>query len=230
MPAAKSKAKKTPKVTTALNVAFVLDMSGSMGHIRDAAVEGANQYVRDLQKDKDADTTRLTFVCFDTEYEVWYENQPVNEIEFIGDRYQPRGGTALYDAIAKTIARLDAAGRKDEKHLVVILTDGFENSSIEYAIAAGGRERLAKLIDAYEKRGNWTFVYLGANDADVTATAAAISIPAGNAAYYKANVSSTDSVMRSVSNVTGTLKGSTAYAASGTSFEDANEKLDYRED
>jgi uncharacterized protein YegL len=207
-------------VSTALNVAFVLDMSGSMGYIREAAVEGANQYVRDLQKDEEANTTRLTFICFDTEYEVWYENQPVTEIEFIGDRYQPRGGTALYDAIAKTIARLDAAKRGDEKHLIVILTDGHENSSVEYAVREGGRERLAALIQTYEDKGNWTFVYLGANDHNVQATAAAINIPVGNAAFYSASTTSAPVAMAAASNVTLTRKYS-GQTASSNSFTDS---------
>ena len=225
---AKTKETKTSKtevsVSTALNVAFVLDMSGSMGAIRSAAVEGANQYILDLQKDEEANTTRLTFVCFDTQYEVWFENEPVLDVQFVGDRYQPRGGTALYDAIGTTILRMDAAGHSDEKHLVVILTDGYENASREHNAAS-----LSALIKAYEARGNWTFVYLGANDADVTATAGAIGVQEGNAAFYSATADSVPVAMAAVSNVTHTRK----YAAGGqtsASFDDAGESQDFRDE
>lgn len=226
---AKRESKTEAPVSTALNVAFVLDMSGSMGGIRNAAVEGANQYILDLQKDEEANTTRLTFVCFDTQYEVWFEDEPIGDVQFVGDRYQPRGGTALYDAIATTIARLDSAKRGDEKHLVVILTDGQENASVEYAIKDGGRERLAKLITAYEERGNWTFVYLGANDRDVTATAGAIGVQEGNAAFYSATVDSVPVAMAAVSNVTLTRKYNAA-SNTASSFDDAGEGQDFRED
>src|SRR5687768_3585755 len=153
-------------------------MSGSMESIRDAAVEGTNKYIRDLQKHKNAKTTRFTFVAFDDLYEVWIDDELVKDAPLIGSQYQPRGMTALNDAIAKTILRLDRSGRKDEKHLVVVLTDGYENHSKEYG-GPQGAARLAKLVKSYEKRGNWTFVYLGANDANVKQTAAAIGIQEG---------------------------------------------------
>lgn len=225
---AKKKTTRKAKTTTALNVALVLDMSGSMRGIRDAAVEGANTYIKDLQDDKGADTTRFTLVIFDHLYEVWQKDTSIKEIPFVGDEYQPRGNTALYDAIAKSIAELDSAGRKDEKHLVVILTDGFENSSVEYR-GEDGRQRLAKMIESYEARGNWTFVYLGANDYDVKATAASIGVREGNAAYYSATPSS---VMRSagaVSGMTINAKYDTAMASS-TSFEDAGLTTDFRDE
>ena len=225
---AKTGTKKTKKtevpVSTALNVAFVLDMSGSMGGIRSAAVEGANQYILDLQKDKEANTTRLTFVCFDTEYEVWFENEPILDVQFVGDRYQPRGGTALYDAIGTTIARMDAAGHSDEKHLVVILTDGQENASREHSAVS-----LSALIKAYEARGNWTFVYLGANDANVAATAGTIGVQEGNAAFYSASVDSVPVAMAAASNVTLTRKYS-QHTNSASSFDEAGEGQDFRDE
>src|SRR5688572_29696136 len=95
----KKKVDRKKKVTTALNVAFVLDMSGSMESIRDAAVEGTNKYIRDLQKHKNAKTTRFTFVAFDDLYEVWIDDELVKDAPLIGSQYQPRGMTALNDAI-----------------------------------------------------------------------------------------------------------------------------------
>jgi len=218
-------------VSTTLNVALVLDMSGSMGSIRSAAVEGANTYIKDLQDDEDAAHTFMTLVIFDHLYEVWAEDKPVKEIEFFGDRYQPRGSTALYDAIAKTIGLLDNAmvgERADEKALVVILTDGFENASVEYR-GEEGRMRLAALVEAYEKRGNWTFVYLGANDYNVKTTARAMGMSAGNAAYYAATADSVQHVMAAAATVTATNKSS-LMRNSSSSFEDAGVSDDYRDD
>ena len=75
--------------------------------------------------------------------------------------YRPDGMTALYDAIAHTVLRTDqrlqAEGRGEEKVLVVVMTDGLENSSTDYDAHA-----IAELVRAYDERPNWTFVYLGA--------------------------------------------------------------------
>lgn len=226
---AKKRAPKKSKTTNALNVAFVIDMSGSMGRIRDAAVEGANTYIKELQDDEGAETTRLTFVAFDNLYEVWHKDEPIKNVPYIGEEYQPRGGTALYDAIGKTIAEMDAVGRKDEKHLVVILTDGFENASVEYPTGEVGRKMLADVIEAYEKRGNWTFVYLGANDYDVKTTAAALNIPAGNAAYYSASPSSVKGATAAVASATITRKYD-AGASTLDFYEDASLTSDFRDE
>ena len=47
--------------------------------------------------------------------------------------------------------------RDDEKVLVVVMTDGLENSSTDYDAVA-----VAELVRRYDERPNWTFVYLGA--------------------------------------------------------------------
>lgn len=202
-----------------------------MSSIRNEAIEGANSYLRELKEDPDAETTRLTFIAFDDQYEVWIEDKPVTEIDYVGERYMPRGMTALHDAIAKTIGRLDQImtdDRAGEKALVVILTDGYENASVEYA-GEEGRQRLANLVDAYEERGNWTFVYLGANDYDVKTTAVAMGMPAGNAAVYTASADSVPFVYRNVGAITSSLKGSSS-GSTASAFQDAGVSDDMRDD
>lgn len=229
---AQAKTRKSKKSrSSVLNVAFVIDMSGSMAGIRNEAIEGANTYLRDLKDEKDAETTRLTFIAFDDQYEVWNEDQPVTEIEYIGERYMPRGMTALHDAIAKTIGRLDqimVGDRAEEKALVVVLTDGYENASVEYR-GEEGRKRLADLVDAYEARGNWTFVYLGANDFDVKKTAVDMGFAAGNAAAYTTSARSVGQTYSNLSAVTNTMKGSSA-ASTMDAFSDAGVSDDERDD
>lgn len=221
---ARSAASKT------LHVAFVWDMSGSMGSVWNASIEGFNEYVRQLQEDEDADTTRFTLTVFDTVFEDWFTDVPVTEMPVITrDRYIPRGNTALYDAIANTIQRLDThiEGSRDEKVLVVVLTDGHENASVEYNALRDGRNRLAQLVQAYTDRGNWSFVYLGANDPDVAATASSIGVPAASAAYYS---SDHDSVTRSFAAVSTATLGRKAGSSLRSSevFADAGLGTDYR--
>lgn len=181
--------------TQHLNVAFIWDMSGSMSRVWDSAIEGANQYIYDLQQDEGAATTNFSLTIFDTVFENWYVDVPVADIPPIThERYAPRGGTALNDAIANTIAELDArlkGDRADERVLVVVLTDGHENSSQEYgnpnrSHIGPGTDRLAALVRTYEQRG-WTFSWIGDGlQAQVEEMAANYNIPAGNTMAYTA--------------------------------------------
>ena len=77
----------------------------------------------------------MTLVLFDHEYDVIYYNLDLSEIPDLNDQsYQPRGTTALHDAIGRSI---DEAGtrlsetkenERPEKVIVAILTDGYENA------------------------------------------------------------------------------------------------------
>lgn len=235
----KSKAKKSP--VSNLNVAYILDMSGSMGSATAAAREGTRNYLgdpntglhkqeRDLIKENGKSVyTRFSLTVFDTVFEKWVVDQPVLDVplNFI-DRYQPRGNTALYDAIANTITDLETllkkTGRADEKCLVVVMTDGQENSSREYG-GLGGRQRIFDLIKAYEAKGNWTFVYLGA-DVDTYAESASMGFAAGNTASYSKDATSYHLVSASLGQVTNARRAS-GMSSSSSSFDDAGVVQDF---
>jgi von Willebrand factor type A domain len=235
-----TKSRKTTK-TDVLNVAFVWDMSGSMASVDGATREGTRGYLMDLAKEEkklvkkngEGIYTRFSLMAFDTAFEQWLDDMPISEISIdaIINEYQPRGGTALYDAIANTITTLASrlkGDRKNEKCLVIVMTDGHENASKEYSLRENGKKRLFDLIKAYEKKGNWTFVYLGAN-VDSFAEAAAIGIPQGNAAYYSASPVSVNLTAASLTGVTKSRRAS-ASASSDVSFADANLIQDYRDE
>jgi hypothetical protein len=171
-------------------------------------------------------------MAFDTVFEQWIDDKPISEINIdaVISEYQPRGSTALYDAIANTITNLAnqlKGARKNEKCLVIVMTDGQENSSKEYGLRENGRKRLFDLIKSYEKKGNWTFVYLGAN-VDAFAEARDIGIPQGNAAYYAATTDSVVATASAMSPMTTALRGS-ASGQSSTTFDDAGLQQDYRD-
>lgn len=65
--------------------------------------------------------------------------------------------TALYDAIGTSVTDLEKSKGKEDKVLVTIITDGYENDSIEWDGAS-----VKKLIDRLCKKG-WVFTYIGAN-------------------------------------------------------------------
>jgi uncharacterized protein YegL len=144
-------------------IACILDRSGSMGSIIDEAIGGLNTFLDD-QKAEDGDAN-ITIALFDDLYQVIYDNVDLKTIPKITrDLYNPRGMTALYDAIGKTMTsigeRLAKTAEEDrpEKVMIVILTDGQENNSREYSAS-----KIAEMITHQESTYNWTFMFLAAN-------------------------------------------------------------------
>jgi len=167
-------------------IAFVLDRSGSMKSCQQAAIEGFNQFLADQQKTDGL--AKLTLVLFDDEYLVPISSIPVEEVvSLTDDTYQPRGCTALLDAIGQTIddlgQRLAALPEKDRpgQVIVAILTDGLENASQRFTW-----KEIAGKIKHQTDTYKWIFLFLGANQ-DAIATAANLSIAANNAANYVAD-------------------------------------------
>ncbi|KAB2638369.1 MAG: hypothetical protein DVB25_07915 [Verrucomicrobia bacterium] len=101
--------------------------------------------------------------------------------------YQPRGSTALLDAIGRTIdtiVRAHAATPEPEhpsKVIIAILTDGEENSSRKFSMA-DVNQRITHQTEKFE----WEFLFLGANQ-DAIATAANMGIHAHNSATFVAD-------------------------------------------
>lgn len=190
MPKTKTKATTKKKAATkTLNIVFVWDMSGSMAMLYSSALEGATGYIRDLAADKNAKNMRISITAFDTVFEKWFVDCPVGEVPIseLTAKYQPRGWTALNDAVADAIFTMDEKVKdSDEKVLIVVLTDGLENSSKEYP-APHGTKALAELVKLRELTGRWTFVYLGAGKpSEVAHVAATYNIPRGNTMSYAA--------------------------------------------
>lgn len=139
-------------------ILVVQDRSGSMGSRVEETITGFNEYLEDLAGD-DSDEAYLTLIQFNTTYTVVEESTPVDEVEPLTDKtYKPSGGTALLDAVGRGITDLQDELEDDERALVIIMTDGMENSSREYSADA-----VKKLIKRCECKGNWTFVFLGAS-------------------------------------------------------------------
>ena len=222
-----------------LNIAFVWDMSGSMANVHEATRAGTHSYLSDLQKEEkklaskhgEGIFTRFSLTAFDTVFEKWLVDEPianVNVDQVVG-RYYPRGWTALYDAVANTITELESklhGEREGEKCLVVVMTDGQENSSVEYG-GPDGKRRIFDLIKAYEAKGNWTFVYLGAN-VDAYAEAASLGIPKGNVASYSSTPDSVGAASMSYAAVTSSLRSSPK-AQTNAAFTDSGMSQDYRD-
>lgn len=144
------------------HITYVLDRSGSMHSVHQETKDALVEFING-QKELEG---KCTFSLYQFDYEVL---NPINfsliadvnaeEIEFV-----PRGSTSLYDAVGQAVSEtgnhlnsLDEAD-KPAKVLVVIQTDGHENTSVEFTA-----EQISEIIKHQQEKYNWQFIFLGAN-------------------------------------------------------------------
>lgn len=88
--------------TNLTHIAFILDRSGSMGSMAEEAIGGFNTFLKEQQKEEGE--ARFSLILFDHEYTPVVENRPIAEVDPMdANSYQPRGMTALLDAMGRTI-------------------------------------------------------------------------------------------------------------------------------
>lgn len=190
-------------------IAIVLDRSGSMGSIEGSTIAGFNEFLK--QQQLVPGTASVYSAKFDTEYEVLFDGDLKQHPELSRENFQPRGATALHDAIGKTINHVGkrladlAEDQRPEKVVFVIMTDGLENSSREFA-----GEKIAQMIQHQKDSYKWEFVYLGANQ-DAVLVGERLGIGGRNSITYTAAPHTTRSVVASMSaNMASYRQGATA--------------------
>lgn len=134
-----------------LDVVFIIDKSGSMQGTESDTIGGYNKYLTDNQKDG----VYITTAMFDESYKLLTFRKEAKDTRKLTNKdYIPSGCTALYDAIGKTITKLDKENVTN-KVLFIITTDGLENASTDY-----NKKDIIQLIKSHK---NYEFIYLGAN-------------------------------------------------------------------
>lgn len=134
-----------------------------------STIEGFNSL---LEKQKnEPGMAKMTVVLFDGDrynpqyaYDIIHDGVDINLVKELNEYdYVPRGMTALYDAIGKTIDTIKTRqmntpnDERASKIIVAILTDGEENSSVEY-----NKETIKTMIEELEREHGWVFLFLGA--------------------------------------------------------------------
>ena len=143
-----------------LSVYVALDRSGSMSGERwTHAIDSINEYINGLKKEKIEGTVNVT--AFDTNgnsvrLEELVENQSIAYYEPLAhDVVSPSGMTPLFDAAANVMDR--ALENNADRTIVVIMTDGEENSSKEYT-----QGKIKGKVKTLQDK-NWEVIFLGAN-------------------------------------------------------------------
>lgn len=191
---AQAKTKPTPEpiadtpIMNAVSSYILLDRTGSMSDIWDEALGSVNAYAEAVGKVEEGEAddlkTSVTLAVFDhqegLQYDVLRKNiEPDAWTKVTNKEVTPRGMTPLFDAINRTITMAEADN--PEKAVIVIMTDGYENSSREVT-----REGAKAALDRAEARG-WEVVFLGAEfasfgDADAVGVSASkqMAVSAGS--------------------------------------------------
>ncbi len=178
-------------MTTSIYNVIIIDQSGSMDFIKRQAISGYNetiQMIKEAQKEfYKSQQHFVSLVLFNTsEVKNVYDKVSCDKAKKLSERtFCPNGGTPLYDAIGTTLSkfRYSLPQEQDHKVLITIITDGEENSSVEYSGAM-----IAKMIDELKEKG-WVFTFIGANQ-DVQKVAATISIT--NTLHFETSIEGTN--------------------------------------
>lgn len=141
-----------------IEIVGILDRSGSMERLETATIDGYNEFIK---KQKVEGPGYVTLAIFDDQYDIVYERNSLKRVPKLErDVYYARGMTALRDAVGRTITSVHERhkkGKRPDKTLVFIVTDGYENASTEYS-----QEQIKKMIKKRKKDG-WEFFFMGAN-------------------------------------------------------------------
>lgn len=179
-----------------VRIGFAIDRSGSMEPLRNEVVTGFNEQVDAINKNATEDT-KVSLVTFATTVKEHFINEPVAKLEKLTtDKYVPSGWTALNDAVAHLISRLEQSEDANDPNtafLITVISDGAENQSKEFA-GHKGRLALASKIKSLQDTGRWTFTYLGANQ-DMAQVSQELNIPIQNTQAFAASAGGTRSAM-----------------------------------
>ena len=163
-------------------IIFVIDKSGSMSHLTNDTIGGFNGFITS-QKVLEGKAT-LTTVLFDTTWKLLHDGVDIQEVkEMTSTDYVAGGGTAMLDAIGDIINRVqdrhdELGAEKPEKTLLIITTDGEENSSRKFT-----KSQIEKMIRHQTNGHGWEVMFLGAN-MDAVKEAESIGIATNRSVTY----------------------------------------------
>lgn len=178
------------------DISIILDRSGSMSSVREDTIGGYNTFLADQKKVEGEAVWSL--YQFDDRFEHVVKAQNIQDVEPLTSKtFVPRGNTALLDAIGRVVAetgeRLDKMTDKPDQVVVVILTDGAENCSVEYT-----RDKVFEMITHQKDKYRWEFNFLGSNQ-DAIAVGRTFGVNADSSMSYASNSKGTRSAFLSTS-------------------------------
>jgi len=176
-------------------IVYILDRSASMSSNWNESMGSLKTFITEQQKN-DA-PCKFTLVGFDDHYDIFIDAKDLQDVdtENLPD-FKPRGMTALYDSIGKTVTLIKERLKntpvleRPDKVLFVIMTDGHENCSQEY-----NKSIITEMVTKQESKYSWEFMYIGAG-LDVMGEALSLGMKGAN------SFSTLDKSQRSINDIT----------------------------
>lgn len=185
----------------------VLDESSSMISCHRQTIDAFNEWLEGQKKQEGE--CFLTLSKFNGSSVTYItENAPIQAVEPLTIKtYRPYGSTNLLDAIGDNIEKIDTklSTQCEEKRpgvIVVIMTDGEENTSLKY-----NRSEIKSMVEDRESK-NWVFMFLGAN---IDAFSEGSSLGFNKATTLQYSTSNMSETMAALSGAT--LRARAAYAS-----------------
>ncbi len=166
---------------------LIVDRSGSMSDCVEATINGFNEQlncIRGMESEFPEQDIKVGLTLFNDTVDYISMGEPVTMIPYLTkSNYVPNGSTALLDAIGQTATLLgereSAQSALPATFVVVVLTDGYENSSRMFNL-----EQVRAMIQQLESTGKWTFSFIGAT-LDAVDVARQMSIKAQNSYSFE---------------------------------------------
>ena len=176
---------------------FILDMSGSMGHLTDDTIGGFNSVLKE-QANKDGEVFVTTYL-FNNNSRMLHDRLPIGEVPAMTNAdYRAAGCTALIDALGDAIRHIVSIHRYARPEdipghtIFVVTTDGMENASHKYT-----SDQVKKMITHEQDKNGWEFIFLAAN-IDAVETAERYGIRSERAVNYHDDPMGTTRVYESI--------------------------------
>ena len=181
-------------------IIFVLDRSGSMQSLTQDTIGGFNSFIENQKKENGE--ALITTILFNHSYEILHDGVNIQDIKPLTDKeYFAGGNTALLDAVGTAITDVGfrlhntPEEQRPEKVMMIIMTDGHENSSQEYS-----KKQVKEMIERQTNKYSWQFMFLGAN-IDAVAEAGGIGISPQFASDYGFSAQGVESTYTAVNNM-----------------------------
>lgn len=189
-------------------VVLLIDRSGSMSTIKND-MEGA---IKELitQQQKEPGECLVSTYLFDDRFETAFENRDIQQIEAVS--IQPRGNTALVDALGKTISlvgqQLNQTDESDKpsKVIFVVVTDGEENASRKLQL-----KDVKNAVEHQREVYKWEFIFLGSNQ-DAVLSGQSFGFLSSRSITFSNNGCGTTGVFQSLSSGMSCIRSGNLYS------------------
>ena len=145
---------------------ILVDKSGSMSDCIDQTINGFNEQInkiKELELEFPEQLMTIGLTTFNSYIDHKYFMEPTSSAYMMNrENYIPDNMTAMLDGMGETMVKLSDLQRISNREMpttvvMVILTDGHENSSTRYSL-----RNIKEMIEEREATGTWTFSFLGA--------------------------------------------------------------------